>query len=113
MHFLSFLILTTTPLLPIRFTSAFNLQTIRSLDEEPVLHFTIARRGGAFANWDIEDEVVDLTYLREELQRVEGRYNLTRREAKGNKLVRRAKERSVGGNEVGMLMGEIAMEGRW
>ena len=113
MHFLSFFILTTTPLLQVGLTTASNLQTIRSLDEEPVLHFTISRRGGAFANWDIGDEVVDLAYLEEELQRVEGRYNLTRREAKGNKLVRRAKEKSVGGNEVGKLMGEVAGDGRW
>ncbi|KAL9112202.1 MAG: hypothetical protein Q9187_007821, partial [Circinaria calcarea] len=67
------------------FATASNLQTIRSLDKEPVLHFPISRRGGAFANWDIGMEVADLTYLEEELRRVEERYNLTRREAKGNK----------------------------
>lgn len=75
----------------------------------PVLHFTIARRGGAFPT----ENLANLTFLTEELGKAEARFNLTRREVKGNKLVRKAKERDVGGKEEGRLMGRLGVDGRW
>ncbi|KAI9879838.1 MAG: hypothetical protein M1830_006861 [Pleopsidium flavum] len=100
MHFLSFLILTTSPLL----SHATALSSV-----PPVLHFTIARRGGAFPT----ENVANLTFLAEELEKAEARFNLTRREVRGNKLVRKAKERDVGGKEEGSLMGNLGLDGRW
>jgi len=54
-----------------------------------------------------------LTFLAEELEMAEARFNLTRREVRGNKLVRKAKERDVGGKEEGRLMGSLGLDGRW
>ena len=113
MHFLSFLIITNTLLLSAGLASKFSLETLRSLDNEPVLYFTLSRRGGEFASSDPGEEVANLSYLEEELQKVEGRFNLTRREVEGNKLVRKAKEKGIGGNEAGELMAEVAAQGRW
>ncbi|KAI9715594.1 MAG: hypothetical protein M1812_005898 [Candelaria pacifica] len=75
----------------------------------PVLHFTLARRGGAFPT----DNVANLTYLAEELAAAEARFNQTRREIKGNKVVRKPKEKGVGGGSFGLLMGEVGQQGRW
>ena len=113
MHHLSFLILTTTPLLSYAFADPSNFPTLRSLDEVPVIHFTISRRGGAFESFTPGGEIANLTYLAEELEKTEQRFNLTRREVKGNKLVRKAKVKGVGGNEVGKLMSNVAENGRW
>ncbi|KAI9760298.1 MAG: hypothetical protein M1835_000194 [Candelina submexicana] len=75
----------------------------------PVIHFTLARRGGAFPT----DNVANLTYLAKELATAEARFNETRREIKGNKVVRRPKDKSVGGGSFGLLMGEVGQQGRW
>jgi len=113
MRCLSFLVLTTILLLSP--TSAFpsDNPTLRSLDEVPVIHFTISRRDGAFESFAPGEEVANLTYLAEELERAEERFNLTRREVKGNKLVRKAKVKGIGGNEVGKLMSNVAEDGIW
>ena len=100
MHFLSFLILTTSTLL----SHAASISSV-----PPVLHLTLSRRGGAFPT----ENVANLTFLAEELEKAEARFNLTRREVRGNKLVRKAKERDVGGKEEGRLMGSLGLDGRW
>ena len=56
---------------------------------------------------------MNLTYLVEELDKVEARFNLTRREVNGNKLVRKAKVNEHGGKEEGALMGSVATDGIW
>ncbi|MCJ1383636.1 hypothetical protein MMC17_006750 [Xylographa soralifera] len=89
------------------------LQILQSLDDVSVLHLTISRRGGPFESFAPGEEIANLTHLAEELKKVEERFNLTRREVKGNKLVRKAKAKGVGGNEVGVLMGEVAGVGNW
>ena len=85
----------------------------RSLDAAPVLHFTLTRRGGKFAPTEFALDHVNLTYLAQELERTEARFNLTKREVKGNKLVRKPKSNDVGGKDSNALMGEVATEGNW
>ena len=92
---------------------ASSLEILESLDDVPVLHLTISRRGGRFESFASGEEIANLTHLARELQKVEERFNLTRREVKGNKLVRKAKVRGVGGNEIGALMGDVAGAGKW
>ena len=105
--------LTTTLLLSPASALPPSLPPLRSLDEVPVIHFTISRRGGAFESFALGEEVANLAYLVEELEKAEERFNLTRREVKGNKLIRKAKVKGVGGNEVGRLMSNVAEDGRW
>ena len=100
-------------LLHTAFTAKSSIKALQDLDDEPVLYFTLTRRGGQFASSDLGSEIANLAYLEEEVQRVEARFNLTKREVKGNKLVRKAKAKGVGGNEEGKLMAEVAVEGRW
>ena len=118
MQILSLLVLATTTFLPATLASP---TVLRSLDAAPVLHFTLARRGGIFAFNDdtinsIDDphhELTNLTLLAEELGRVEARFNQTKREVKGNKLIRKAKDAGVGGSDGESLMGEIGANGVW
>ena len=84
-----------------------------SLDTAPVLHFTLTRRGGKFAPTEFARDYVNLTYLAQELEKTEARFNLTKREVKGNKLVRKAKSNEVGGRDPSGLMGEVAADGIW
>lgn len=86
---------------------------LRSLDTVPVLHFTLARRGGVFAANEWLQDYVNMTYLANELDKTEGRYNLTRRVIKGNKLVRKAKTDGVNGQDERALMGKLADDGLW
>lgn len=51
-----------------------------------------------------------MTYLAQELEKTEGRYNLTQREVKGNKLIRKAKSSGSGGRD---LTKQVATEGIW
>lgn len=60
-----------------------------------------------------QQDIVDLGNLSVELQRTESRFNLTRREVAGNKLVRKARVQEAGGKADGMLMGEVAANGIW
>ena len=112
MHFLTFLILATLLLSPTLATPSTHA-VLRSLDTAPVLHFTLARRGGEFTATESGRDLVNLTYLVEELDKAEARFNLTRREVKGNKLVRKAKVNEVGGKGEGALMGSVAADGIW
>ena len=86
---------------------------LRSLDTAHVLHFTLTRRDGKFAPTEFARDYVNLTYLAQELEKTEARFNLTKREVKGNKLVRRAKSNEAGGRDPSMLMGEVAVDGIW
>ena len=113
MHFLSFLIFTTYCLLPFTFAVSSTQAVLQTLDTAPVLHFTLARRGGEFTATEPGQHLVNLTYLVEELDKAEARFNLTRREVKGNKLVRKAKLNELGGKDEGTLMGSVATDGIW
>jgi len=83
---------------------------LRSLDNAPVQHFTITRRGGKFEPTIFGRDYVNMTYLAQELEKTEGRYNLTQREVKGNKLIRKAKSSGSGGRD---LTKQVATEGIW
>ena len=85
----------------------------RSVDTASVLHFTLTRRGGKFAPTEFALDYVNLTFLAQELEKTEARFNLTQREVKGNKLIRKAKSNEVGGRNLNSLMGEVAVEGIW
>ena len=85
----------------------------RSFDTAQVLHFTLTRRGGKFAPTEFARDYVNLTYLAQKLEKTEVRFNLTEREVKGNKLVRKAKSNEVGGKDPNALMGEVAADGIW
>ena len=54
-----------------------------------------------------------MTYLTEQLALAEARFNLTRREVRGNKIVRVPKERLVGGADPERLLGEVGQLGNW
>ena len=86
---------------------------VRSLDNAPVLHFTLFRRGGKFAPIEHACDYVNMTYLAQELEKTESRFNLTQREVKGNKLVRKAKSNGFGSEENGLTMGEETTDGIW
>lgn len=86
---------------------------LRSLDVAPVLHFTLTRRGGNFAATEWIKDYVNFTYLTQELENTEDRFNLTRRVVKGNTLVREAKIDGAKGLDEGALMGKIADDGLW
>lgn len=112
MQFLFLLILTSLTSIHFR-ASALVPSVLRSLNTVPVVHFTIARRGGGFAANEWLRDYVNMSYLVEELDRTEGRYNLTRRVIKGNKLVRKAKIDGVNGQDKTALMGKLADVGLW
>ena len=90
-----------------------NATTPRSPDAAPALHFTLTRRGGKFSPTEFAVDYVNLTYLAQELEKTEARFNLTKREVKGNKLVRKPKSNDVGGKDSNALMGEVATDGIW
>ena len=113
MHFLSFLVLAIGFPWPTTFATLSTQAVLRSLDKAPVLHFTLARRGGEFAATESGRDFVNLTYLIAELDKAEARFNLTRREVKGNKLIRKAKVNGLGGKNEGALTGSVAADGIW
>lgn len=113
MPFLSFFVLMIDLLLPLAFAASSAQAVLRTLDNAPVLHFTLARRGGEFTATQYGRDLVNLTYLVGELDKAEARFNLTRREVKGNKLVRKAKLNELGGKDEGALMGSVAGDGIW
>ncbi|KAI4133627.1 MAG: hypothetical protein LQ338_000139 [Usnochroma carphineum] len=86
---------------------------LRSLDQAPVVHFTLTRRGGTFEATRPGNDSIEMDLLLEQLEMVEGKFNLTRREVRGNKLVRKAKSQAVGGRDDDGLMGEMALNGSW
>ncbi|KAL8778011.1 MAG: hypothetical protein Q9213_007609 [Squamulea squamosa] len=86
---------------------------LKSLDSAPVVHLTLARRGGTFEGTVPGNDSVEMELLLEQLEMAEARFNLTRREVKGNKLVRKAKSRALGGKDDDELMGQMASNGTW
>lgn len=78
-------------------------------ESPPAVHFTLRRRGGPFA----VQKSANMTYLTEQLALAEARFNLTRREVRGNKIVRVPKERLVGGADPERLLGEVGQLGNW
>lgn len=72
------------------------------------IHFTVARRGGNFP----APETANLTYLLEQFQVVESRFDATTQSFNGNKVVRKPKRvRGTQGSTV--LLGEVGREGNW
>lgn len=86
---------------------------LQALDEAPVVHFTLSRRGGTFEATRPGNDSIGMDFLLEQLADVEAAFNLTRREVRGNKLVRKAKSQSVGGRDDDGLMGVMALNGSW
>lgn len=80
MHPLVFLVCTVALLLPFAIATT---SALRSLDNPLVLHFTLARRGGKFTPTEHELDHINMTYLAQELERTEGRFNLTQGQVKG------------------------------
>ena len=87
--------------------------TLRSSDTARTLHFTLTRRGGKFAAIESGRDYVNLTYLSQELEKTEAGFNLTKREVKGNKLIRKPKSDDVGAKDSNALMGAVAVDGIW
>ncbi|KAL9103986.1 MAG: hypothetical protein Q9163_001006 [Psora crenata] len=110
MRVLLFNLLSSSILLSLVLASAWQL---RSLDAAPVSHFTLTRRGGPFASTEFSTDNVNLTHLVEEQIKAESRFDLTKREVKGNKLVRKAKVNGGSGRGEGALMGQVAADGVW
>lgn len=113
MHSPSFPLLIILALLSIANEASGSQSILRSLDVAPVLHFTLARRGGKFAATEWIKDYVNMTYLTQELEKIEDRFNLTQRVAKGNRLVRKAKIDGAKESDTGALMGRIADDGLW
>ena len=86
---------------------------LQSLDNAPVIHFTLSRRGGTFEATKPSSDHLELDILLEQLRLTEARFDLTQREVRGNKLVRKAKTHAVGGQDENGLMGKIASNGSW
>ncbi|KAL8818594.1 MAG: hypothetical protein Q9223_002796 [Gallowayella weberi] len=106
-------LLTTSSLIAF-IPSVYSAQKLlQSLDNAPVVHFTLARRGGTFEATIPGNDSVEMNFLLEQLERAETRFNLTRREVKGNKLVRKVKSRALGGKDDDELMGQLASNGTW
>ena len=102
MGILSLLLFITTLLTLPTCAVISRIESLRSLDEASVLHFTISRHGATFESFAPGGELANLTYLAEGLEKVEESFNLTWREVKG-----------ISGNELGNLMGDVAANGRW
>lgn len=77
--------------------------------EISLAHLTLNRRGGAVAR----HEAANLTQLLHLLHGVEGRYHRSKREVKGNKLVRKWKARSAGTTNDEQLLSEPGKDGSW
>lgn len=75
----------------------------------PVAHLTLSRRGGALAG----HESANLTRLVQLLQGTEKRYRRTKREVKGNKLVRKWRARNTGTTDDAQLLEEPGQDGSW
>ena len=89
--------------------SATTASALRSLDSAPVIHFTLARRGGVFAATQYLRDYVNVTYLAQQLEATESRFNVTQRQVQGNRLVRKPKK----GFRPGGLLGEVAAKDIW
>lgn len=79
-----------------------------AIEHLPPIHYTTSRRGGSFPAPDI----ANLTFLLEELQVVEQRFNATTRDFTGNKVVRKPR-RLHGTQASSTLLGDVGREGNW
>ncbi|KAF2101588.1 hypothetical protein NA57DRAFT_35284 [Rhizodiscina lignyota] len=79
----------------------------------PGVHFTIRRRGGAFSIPLHPGEVANMTFLSQQLDIAEGRFNHTTRKFSGNTVVRIAKDRRLWEEDHGKLLGRVGKEGSW
>lgn len=80
-----------------------------ALDPPPTVHYTISRRGGAFQ----EDPLGNLSFLAEQLAATEARFDLTRREVAGNKVVRVPKNPGISNTEIAPLLVDVGSVGTW
>lgn len=93
--------------------STATASSLQALDNAPVLHYTLHRRGGAFASTEHDRDNINMTFLTRELERTEKRYSLTKREVKGNKLVRKAKSDAASDGDGGNIMSNVQADGTW
>ena len=103
-------------LLPLPYFLCFTIgeqSVLQSLDEAPVIHFTLERRGGPFSATSWPTDCANFTYLTQQVETIESRFNLTKREYKGNKLVRKTKTEESGGSGKDMLFASVAVIGNW
>jgi hypothetical protein len=89
-------------------TSALSFMGSLAAPNLPPIHYTIARRGGSFPASDN----ANLTYLLDQLQVVESRFNATTRDFVGNKVVRKPR-RLHGTQASSTLLGDVGREGNW
>jgi len=73
------------------------------------IHFTLSRRGGAFDPGGI----ANMTFLAEQLAISEERFSATRREIKGNKVVRVTRGDGRPAGHYDRLLGEVGRSGSW
>ena len=86
---------------------------LQNLDEAPVIHYTLERRGGPFSATSWPTDCANFTYLTQQIEAIESRFNLTKREYQDNKLVRKARTEVSGVSERDILLGNVAMTGTW
>jgi hypothetical protein len=82
-----------------------------AVENLPPIHYTISRRSGSFPTPDIANNA-NLTFLLEQLQIVEQRFNTTTRDFTGNKVVRRPR-RLHGTQASSIMLGDVGREGNW
>jgi len=73
------------------------------------IHFTLLRRGGAFD----PGEIANMTFLAEQLAIAEERFSATKREIRGNKVVRVARGDVRPAGHYDRLLGEVGRSGSW
>ncbi|KAK3080058.1 hypothetical protein LTS18_003229 [Coniosporium uncinatum] len=73
------------------------------------IHFTLSRRGGAFD----PGEIANMTFLTEQLAISEERFSATKREIRGNKVVRVASGDGRPAGHYDRLLGEVGRSGSW
>ncbi|KAF1992362.1 hypothetical protein K402DRAFT_416032 [Aulographum hederae CBS 113979] len=79
----------------------------------PGIHFTLSRRGGPFYDngADGNPDFANLTFLAQQLEIAEARFDQTRRVIRGNRVVRVPKQE--GRHVDDRLLGEVGREGSW
>ena len=90
------------------------LQSIlQSLDESPVVHYTLERRGGPFRATLGSTDCANFTYLTQQIETIESRFNLTKRAYQGNRLIRKTKTDESDGKSKDILINNVAETGSW
>ena len=86
---------------------------LRDLDEAPVIHYTLERRDGPFGGTAWPTDRANLTYLQQQIEKTEARFNRTRREYQGNKVIRKALNEESLYSEEDMLFDNVMETGLW